>query len=78
MDESSSISDKSNSDDNPTWDEAMNGTRKEGYWLTYEKEINTLNKKHAWEVVDQEDWMNVIPSTWDFKKNVTHMEASTN
>jgi hypothetical protein len=31
-------------------------------------ELETLAiKKQAWEVVDREPWMNVLPSTWAFK-----------
>ena len=60
------FSDKSNSDDNPMWDEARNVTHKEGYWLACKKDINALNMKHTWEGVDREDWMDFLPYTWDF------------
>jgi hypothetical protein len=33
---------KANSEDNPTWDEAMNGPLKEGYWEAAKKEIAIL------------------------------------
>jgi hypothetical protein len=57
-----------NSEDNPRWEEAMNGPNKNGYWEACEKELDTLqNKKDAWDVVDREPWMNVLPSTWAFK-----------
>ena len=68
---------KSNSDDNPMWDEAMNFPHKQGCCSAREKDINTLNKKQSWEVVDWEDWMKNICSNSDFKKNVTQMEAFT-
>ena len=55
-----SFSSKDNSYENRTWDEAMNGTHKDGYQSECKKEINTLNKKQAWGVVDLEDWMNVL------------------
>ena len=59
---------KANSDDNPDWHTAMNGPDKEGYWNAMCKELETLTvQKDAWEVVDREQWMNVLPSTWAFK-----------
>ena len=59
---------KANSADNLTWDEAMNGPDRAGYWDAMEKELEMLTKHHdAWEVVDREPWMNVLPSTWAFK-----------
>ena len=59
---------KANSADNPTWDEAMNGPDRAGYWDAMEKELEMLAKHHdAWEVVDHETWMNVLPLTWAFK-----------
>jgi predicted short-subunit dehydrogenase-like oxidoreductase (DUF2520 family) len=57
-----------NAKDNPTWEQAMNGPDKAGYWKACEIELNTLTQKHeAWDVVDREPWMNVLPSTWAFK-----------
>jgi hypothetical protein len=59
---------KANADDNPTWEEAMNGPNKEGYWQACVKEIETLTtSKDAWEVLTREKWMNVLPITWAFK-----------
>jgi Reverse transcriptase (RNA-dependent DNA polymerase) len=59
---------KANSDDNPTWDEAMNGPDQAGYWKAMEKELHTLEEKmDSWDVVSRESWMNVLPSTWAFK-----------
>jgi len=37
------------------------------YWKAMEVEIFTLESIDAWEVVDREDDMNVINSTWAFK-----------
>ena len=45
----------------------MNGPDKVGYWKAAETEIETLQKKDCWDVVDREDWMNVLPGTWAFK-----------
>ena len=59
---------QANAEDNPNWDQAMSGPERAGYWTACEKEIHTLqDEKEAWEVVDREDWMNVLPSTWAFK-----------
>ena len=60
---------KANSEDNPNWNQqAMNGPLKDGFWDAMGTEVNTLTeKKDAWDVVDREPWMNVLPSTWAFK-----------
>ena len=59
---------QANAEDNPSWEQAMSGPDRAGYWKACETEINTLqNEKKAWEIVDRESWMNVLPSTWAFK-----------
>jgi Reverse transcriptase (RNA-dependent DNA polymerase) len=59
---------KANTEDNPTWEQAMNGPDQAGYWKAMEKELTTLeDDKNSWEVVEREGWMNVLPSTWAFK-----------
>ena len=58
---------KENSEDNPTWAEAMNGPLKDGYWNAATKEIKTLEEMEVWEVVPRLQEMNVLPSTWAFK-----------
>jgi hypothetical protein len=58
---------KANNEDNPNWDEARNGRLKEGYWEAVKKEITILQLKEAWDVVQREDFMNVLPGTWAFK-----------
>ena len=59
---------KANSEDTPSWEQAMNGPDADGYWKACEKEISTLvEDKDAWDVVARETWMNVLPSTWAFK-----------
>jgi hypothetical protein len=46
----------------------MNGPDREGYLEAARKELATLSEdKNAWEVVDREEWMKVLPSTWAFK-----------
>lgn len=62
------LASKANSEDNPTWEEAMNGPNHNGFMEACKKELHTLKtNKEAWEVVDCEPWMNVLPSTWAFK-----------
>jgi hypothetical protein len=59
---------KANSEDNPTWDQAMNGPDREDYWQAMEKELEThQDEKHALDIIDLEHKMNVFPSTWVFK-----------
>ena len=59
---------KANSEDTPNWHEAMNGPNSEGFWEAMATEIRTLTEKmDAWEVVERESWMNVLPSTWAFR-----------
>ena len=58
---------KADDADNPTWEEAMNGPFREGFWEACEKELAQLEKMNCWEVVDRETWMNVLPSTWAFR-----------
>jgi hypothetical protein len=55
---------------NPTWEQAMNGPLADGYKEAARKEIEILKKMGCWEEVDREPWMNVLPSTWAFKKKV--------
>ena len=59
---------KANAADTPAWEQAMNGPDSKGYWEACEREISTLQDDHeAWEVVQRQDWMNVLPSTWAFR-----------
>lgn len=58
---------KANDADNPTWEEAMNGPDADGYWQAAQQEVQTLEKKETWDLVDRQDWMNVLRSTWAFK-----------
>ena len=54
-------------DDNPSWEMAMNGPNADGFWKAAETELNTLQSMGVWDVVEREQWMNVLPSTWAFK-----------
>jgi hypothetical protein len=66
---------KENDEDTPRWHHAINGPQKEGYWKAMKTEIRILTKNmHAWEIVDRESWMNVLPSTYGpFVANDTQM-----
>ena len=48
----------------------MNGALKDGYMKAARKEIKALEEMGCWEEVDRKPWMNVLPSTWAFKKKV--------
>jgi hypothetical protein len=48
----------------------MNGPLKDGYMEVARKEIKTLEEISCWEEVHQKPWMNMLPSTWAFKKKV--------
>ena len=62
------LSTKANAADHPTWEQAMNGPEAKGYWEASKKELNTLKTKcDAWEVVQRQPWMRVLPSTWAFR-----------
>ena len=60
---------KENSKDNFTWQEAMNNVAlADGFLKAAGKEIDTLqNKMNCWDIVDREEWMNVLPRTWAFR-----------
>ena len=56
--------------DNPGWRKATQGKFANDYWKAMELEIFTLESIKAWKVIDWEDNMNVIRSTWAFKCNI--------
>ena len=58
---------KANAADNPNWHHAMNGPDAEGYWKACETEINTLERMYYWDIVNKNDSVNIVPSTWAFK-----------
>jgi hypothetical protein len=61
------LSSKVSEDDNPTYEQAISGPNKEGYWKAVKKEVDTLVKKGSWEVVTKNAWMHALTSTWAFK-----------
>jgi hypothetical protein len=58
---------KASADDNPRFDQAMNGPNSEGFWEASVKEISTLQALRTWTQVKRLPSMNVISSTWAFK-----------
>lgn len=58
---------KANTEDNPRWNEAMNGPNAEGFWKAMEDELRQLSDKEVWEVVSRELADKILPSTWTYK-----------
>jgi hypothetical protein len=58
---------KANDADLPTWEQAMNGPDREGFWEACRKEVETLRNMNVWDEVTRQPWMNVLPSTWAFR-----------
>jgi hypothetical protein len=58
---------KANAEDNPTWDEAMNGPFSQGFREACKREFDTLEKKNCWDVVDRPKDRSIVSSTWVFK-----------
>lgn len=62
------LASKVNSEDNPTWSQAMNGPDSEKYWDACEEELNILSRMDAWEIVTRPNKSKkVLGSTWAFK-----------
>lgn len=57
---------KANTEDHPTWEQAMSGPNRDGYWKSDEVEIEALKRKETWDVIEREDWMHVLHGTWAF------------
>jgi hypothetical protein len=59
---------RANAAENLSWKEAINGPDQSGYWKAMESELATLkHDKDSWDIVNREDFMSVLPSTWAFK-----------
>ena len=58
---------KSSQNDNPRFNEAMNGPNSEEFWVAGAKEVATLQNIGTWEQVERKPEMNIIQSTWAFK-----------
>ena len=55
--------------DQPSFGQAMSGEENEEYWKACEAEYDMLeNKMEAWEVVDRDGTMNILPGTWAPRK----------
>jgi hypothetical protein len=58
---------KANSDDNPTWNQAMGGPDAERYWQAAKLRYKKLTKMGLWDIVERKYWMNILLSTWAFE-----------
>ena len=54
-------------EDNPNWRQAMNGKFADEYLEAAVTEVETLEFMKSWEVVEQQDDMNVFMPTWELK-----------
>ena len=61
---------KSKDPDLPNYEEAMSGPHAKGYRLAAQKEVDTLIKMRVWDEVEREEWMQVLPGTWAFRRKV--------
>jgi hypothetical protein len=57
-------------EDNPSYEQAMNGPDKKGYEEACKKEYDTLNSMGVWEIVTRQPWMNVLPCIWALKRKL--------
>ncbi|KAL7450492.1 hypothetical protein ACHAWC_005220 [Mediolabrus comicus] len=58
-------------EDNPGWNQAMNGEEAPQYWEAAKKEVATLEAMNSWEVVDKDsvpDGRPILKSLWAFKR----------
>jgi hypothetical protein len=54
-----------------TWEKAVNGPDCAGYWQAMGKEHKTLKSEmESREIVDRQDWMNVLPSPWAVSRQI--------
>jgi hypothetical protein len=54
-------------DDNPRWNDAMNGPHRDGFLKAQSVEISTLQHMDAWDMVPRPKDTNILDSTWAFK-----------
>ena len=61
---------KANSDDTPSFHDAMYGPDSEGFYKAMEDEITTLEGMEAWEIVDRSQALgkNILDGVWAFKR----------
>ena len=67
---------KISAEDTPRWHEAMNGPFKDEWWKACEIELETLKKLNVWDVIDREDWMNMVPGIWALESRGTLRTSS--
>ena len=58
---------QASAEDNPNWNQAMNGDAADQYWEACKNELATLEKMKSWEVVDIPPGKHILGSTWAFK-----------
>jgi hypothetical protein len=59
---------KANSEDKPTYEEAINGPFAQDFRKSMEVEWDMLDTVvKAWETVERQSWIKVMPSTWDLR-----------
>jgi len=58
---------QASAEDNPNWNQAMNGDAADQYWQACKNELATLEKMKSWEVVDIPPGKHILGSTWAFK-----------
>ena len=63
---------KASDADSPTWEEAMNSDESEAFWEAMDLEIEQLEKRDAWTMVDRDEAIKagekVLGSTWAFRR----------
>jgi len=57
-------------EDNPSFEQPMNGPNSEGNKEACKKECDTLEGMGVWEIVKREPWMNVLPCIWALKRKL--------
>jgi Reverse transcriptase (RNA-dependent DNA polymerase) len=58
---------KANKEDNPTWEDTMNGPNAVGFFKACENELDPLHQLNAFGVVKREQFTSVVSSVWTFK-----------
>ena len=59
---------KADAVDSPNCEQAMNRPDSARYWEACKKELYTLvDKKHTLDVIEHQQWMNILPSTWAYQ-----------
>ena len=54
-------------EENPNWCEATIVVFADNYCKSMKVDIDILESMGAWEIIDRDEYINIIDSTWDFK-----------